>query len=156
MTAALAALAATALGAGQNAASADEDGADASRTVSYQGYEIDVPSDWRVVNLDEDPTACVRFDRPAVYLGTPAAQQDCPAHLVGRTAGLVIEPLAEVSAERVSQRTAGTIQRSVEEAGVLVTAAHALRNEQLVRDILGTARVTEEAEPAAAPRWTPG
>jgi glycoside hydrolase-like protein/putative peptidoglycan binding protein len=151
VTAALTALAALALGAGQNAASADEDGADASRTVTYQGYEIDVPSDWRVVDLDEDPTACVRFDRPAVYLGTPAEQQDCPAHLVGRTAGLVIEPLADVSAERVGQQAPGTIQRSVKDAGLLVTAAHALRHEGLVRDILDTARVTEDADPAAAP-----
>jgi hypothetical protein len=53
------------------------------RKVSYHGVGLDVPAEWPVVDLQADPHACVRLDRPAVYLGDPASQQDCPAHLVG-------------------------------------------------------------------------
>ena len=50
---------------------------------------------WPVVDLAANPTTCVRFDRPAVYLGRSTAQANCPAHLVGRSEGLVLEPLTE-------------------------------------------------------------
>ncbi|MEO3749942.1 glycoside hydrolase domain-containing protein [Streptomyces sp. B6B3] len=159
LLAALAGLGATTLVAGQPAASGAE--SDGTRTVSYQGYQVEVPDDWRVVDLAEDPTACVRFDRPTVYLGEPAAQQDCPANVVGRTAAVLIEPLEEVAADRVSERTAtsladaeshdGAIELAVEEAGVLVTAAHGPAQEATVREVLGSARVTDAAEPAALP-----
>ncbi|MDT0447359.1 glycoside hydrolase domain-containing protein [Streptomyces johnsoniae] len=172
IVAALTGLAATALGAAPVTASAAP-AAEDSRTVTYRGYEVDVPADWRVVDLDEDPAACLRFDRPTVYVGTPGEQQDCPARVVGRTAGLVIEPLTEVAAERISPRTAvaqrdtgragaahaatgavsagGTIEVAVEDAGVLVTAAHAPQAEDTVRTVLERARVTGDAEPAAVP-----
>ena len=35
--------------------------------------------------LDEHPRTCVRYDVHAVYLGTPGANMDCPAGIVGRT-----------------------------------------------------------------------
>ena len=35
---------------------------------------------------------CVRFDRHAVYLGAPSAQQRCPAHAVGRTEAILLQP----------------------------------------------------------------
>lgn len=63
------------------------------QAVSYHGYRIEVPADWQVVDLTENPRTCLRFDRPAVYIGEPAEQNDCPAHVVGRTAGIVVEPL---------------------------------------------------------------
>jgi hypothetical protein len=131
------------------ATAGDSDGdGDRSRVVSYHGYEVDVPRAWTVVDLEEDPTACVRFDRPAVYLGTPGAEQDCPAHLVGRTAGLVIEPLTAASAQR-DATGGGASTRTVAAAGVRVTAAHGSpRHEAMVREVLETARVTDEAEPA--------
>jgi hypothetical protein len=146
LAAALAALlGATALGAQQSAAT------DSDRSVSYHGYEIDVPRAWNVVDLEENPEACVRFDQPTVYLGTPGAEQDCPAHLVGRTAGLVIEPLTEASARRTASG-GGTFQRTVEEAGVQITAAHGTaEDEALVREVLATGRVTGDAEPAEVP-----
>src|SRR5690606_3886946 len=37
-------------------------------TVTYRGYQVQVPRTWRVVDLRRNPRACVRFDRPAVYL----------------------------------------------------------------------------------------
>ena len=133
-----------ALNAAPAAQAADE------RTVDYRGYEIDVPADWPVFDLAQDPTTCVRFDRPAVYLGTPGEQQDCPSHLVGRTTGLVIEPL---TADAVRATADGTIRVPVPEAGLLVSAAHgpAAGEAELVRDVLATARVTADAEPAPVP-----
>lgn len=75
--------------------------APASRTVNYHGYQVEVPASWRVVDLAKQPRACVRFDIETVYLGRSRDQGDCPARLVGRTAGLVVEPLAGLAPERV-------------------------------------------------------
>jgi len=62
------------------------------RTVTYQGVQFDVPADWPVYDLAKDPTTCVRFDTHAVYLGHPGANMACPAHVVGRTDTVLIEP----------------------------------------------------------------
>ena len=55
----------------------------ATRTVSYRGATVTVPSGWPVHDLAGRP-GCVRFDRHAVYRGDPSAST-CPPHLVGRT-----------------------------------------------------------------------
>ncbi|MFJ4466934.1 glycoside hydrolase domain-containing protein [Streptomyces sp. NPDC089424] len=141
---------------------------DTSQTVTYHGYRIDVPADWQVVDLTENPRACLRFDRPAVYVGQPAEQNDCPARVVGRTAGIVVQPITARSAGQSTAATArtsrgkatapaaassnGTIQVAVEDAGVLVTAAHTPATESLVRDVLGSAELTAGAEHTELPR----
>lgn len=135
-----------------------------TQAVSYHGYEIDVPASWRVVDLDANPGACVRFDSPAVYLGTPGEASDCPADISGgRTAGLVISPLDAKSAATTTADTATAttetgaakaksanyrIQMAVEDAGVLVSAAHNSRTEDQVRSVLNSARLSEGAKPA--------
>lgn len=78
------------------------------RSVTYHGYRIEVPADWQVVDLAENPRACLRFDRPAVYLGEPAEQNDCPAGVVGRSAGIVVEPITARSAYQATAATAWT------------------------------------------------
>jgi hypothetical protein len=138
-------------------------GAPAVRIVSFHGYQVAVPDNWKVVDLAADPTACIRFDSPAVYLGKPAEQQNCPAHLAGRTAGLVIEPLAgsapRSAAVATLPRTAtapaaavssdNQIQVAVEDAGVLVTAVHgAMGEETSVRQIIGKAQLVKGGQPA--------
>ncbi|HUX72093.1 MAG TPA: hypothetical protein VMV41_16360, partial [Cellulomonadaceae bacterium] len=55
-----------------------------SRFVTFDGVRVTVPATWPVIDLRENPEACVRFDTPAVYLGSPGSQSDCPAHAVGR------------------------------------------------------------------------
>ena len=55
------------------------------KLVQFGGYTFRVPAGWPVYRLGRDPTQCVRYDRHAVYLGRPGADQQCPAHLVGRT-----------------------------------------------------------------------
>jgi hypothetical protein len=44
-----------------------------------------------VYRLEREPSRCVRYDQHAVYLGRPGANQQCPAHLVGRTATISIQ-----------------------------------------------------------------
>jgi hypothetical protein len=54
------------------------------KTVTYGGYAVSVPASWPVYDLTKDPRQCVRYDRHAVYLGTPGPDQDCPPGVVGR------------------------------------------------------------------------
>lgn len=135
--------------------------ADATRTVTYQGYRVSVPADWAVVSLDADPSACVRFDTPTVYTGRIGDQSACPAGLRGRTAGLIIEPFSAANAERAAAATpaagaraavpagADTVAVAVRGAGVLVTAVHTPQTEAAVRRVLGSAALTRDAVPAA-------
>ncbi|SCL44270.1 protein of unknown function [Micromonospora citrea] len=135
------------------------------RTVTYHGYRLAVPADWQVVDLATDPHACVRFDRPAVYLGRPGDEPWCPSGLVGRTAGLIVEPIDSATAGRITADTAvtvsgrataggavsrdGTIQVAVRDAGVLVTALHTPETEPAVRRVLASARLAPGATPVS-------
>ncbi|WP_020520300.1 glycoside hydrolase domain-containing protein [Catelliglobosispora koreensis] len=117
-----------------------------ARLIAYQGYRVEVPLTWRVVDLSAHPDACVRFDEPAVYLGRPGNQESCPSDLRGRTAGLIIEPMA---AERLSQSTSDTAQFRA--GGVLVTAHFTPDTEATVRGLVGkTATPVAASLPAAA------
>jgi hypothetical protein len=72
-----------------------------TRTVEYRGVAFDVPADWKVFDLERDPSTCVRFDLHAVYLGTPGADMECPAQVMGHTDALVVQP-AEAAAQSAS------------------------------------------------------
>jgi hypothetical protein len=117
------------------------------QTVSYRGYQVTVPASWPVVDLAKNPTACVRFDRPAVYLGRSTAQADCPAHLAGRSEGLVLEPL-----DKPARSTDGEVQVAVQDAGVLATAYYAPGGEQSAREVLNTGQVTSKSARVAQPQ----
>lgn len=67
--------------------------AHADTSVDYQGLRITVPAGWPVYHLGPRSTDCVRFDRHAIYLGPAGENQICPAHAVGRTEALHVEPL---------------------------------------------------------------
>ncbi|WP_433169392.1 glycoside hydrolase domain-containing protein [Kribbella sp. CA-247076] len=116
-----------------------------TKTVSYRGYEVKVPASWPIVDLAASPTTCVRLDRPSVYLGRSTAQADCPAHLVGRSEGLVLEPLTAAEPS-----TPGLQRRVVQEAGVLATAYYAPGGEQAANDVLATGRVVTRSKSARA------
>lgn len=109
----------------------------AGKVVRYRGYKVVVPASWPVYDLRADPDVCVRFNRHAVYLGRPSSAQHCPAHAVGRTEAILLEPLAARGARasasagaalaavgtREAQPPAGSsAQLVVPRAGVLVTA----------------------------------
>src|SRR5664279_3054017 len=63
-----------------------------SRFVSYNGVRITVPAAWPVIDLRLHPSACIRLDQAALYLGSPGSQSDCPAHAVGRADTLWLRP----------------------------------------------------------------
>lgn len=86
--------------------------AHAETTVDYQGLRITVPGDWPVRRLGRDSTECVRFDRHALYLGPAGHGQDCPAHPVGRTETLHVEPLEPQAAALASSLIAGGVTAS--------------------------------------------
>jgi glycoside hydrolase-like protein/putative peptidoglycan binding protein len=136
-----------------------------SRLVSFHGYRIDVPSRWNVVDFTTAPHACLRFDRPSVYLGHAGDQSACPAHLIGGAPGMQIEPLdsrsitagthssltaARTGAVPVSQLPPeGPVRIAVQGAGVLVTAIYGNRGAAPVATALADARVLPGARPAA-------
>jgi Domain of unknown function (DUF1906)/Ricin-type beta-trefoil lectin domain len=100
------------------------------RVVRFQGLSVVVPQSWPVFDLAKEPQACVRFDRHAVYLGVPSARQSCPAHSVGHTEAVLLEPLrAELARAGARASVAGAISSAgsaerftVPSAGVEVLA----------------------------------
>jgi hypothetical protein len=78
------------------------------QTVEFRGVAFDVPADWPVYDLTQDPTTCVRFDVHAVYLGAPGADMRCPAGLVGRTDALLVQP-ADSPRARSAVESAGDL-----------------------------------------------
>jgi hypothetical protein len=134
-----------------------------TREVHYRGYGVEVPRSWPVYELAADPSRCVRFDRHAVYLGRPGANQRCPAHAVGRTEAILIEPLDQVQSTRpdaITLNRAAVGPRSlpaassteallaIPSAGVQVTATWR-RDHKVVEGILRRARRVPGAQPAA-------
>ncbi|HTU72495.1 MAG TPA: glycoside hydrolase domain-containing protein [Trebonia sp.] len=140
-----------------------------TRAVVYDGYEVSVPASWPVYRLDQEPQQCVRYDRHAVYLGVPAANQHCPAWLIGRTETVSIVPSAtdgpsagtelfSSSAETLSRPQGVVMQDSsdqvlqvmpVADKSVTVTATYG-SDLPLAKQLLATLR---PAPPGAA--WTP-
>jgi Domain of unknown function (DUF1906) len=71
-----------------------------ARTLHFDGRRVQAPRSWPVYRLAEHPRMCVRLDRRAVYLGTPGANQHCPAEVLGRQRAIVVEPRGAAGASR--------------------------------------------------------
>lgn len=71
-----------------------------AKTVDFRGQEVAVPDGWPVIRLAENPNACVRLDRKAVYLGSPSPAQRCPASAIGRQRAILVDPGAKARAAR--------------------------------------------------------
>lgn len=86
----------------------------AQREIHFDGHTVAAPASWPVYRLNEHPGMCVRLDRRAVYLGTPSAQQRCPADAVGRRRAILVEPDsgAGASALPTVPRRVGTASQS--------------------------------------------
>jgi hypothetical protein len=95
----------------------------ATKTVTYQGVAFDVPADWPVHDLAADPTACVRFDVHAVYLGHPGADMSCPSGIVGRTEAVLVEPSAGKTDSQAGSATPEQGQVSATSSGLQVQVA---------------------------------
>jgi Domain of unknown function (DUF1906) len=87
----------------------------ATKVVRYRGYSVVVPAGWPVYNLASDRTVCVRFNRNAVYLGQPGSDQSCPAHSVGRTEVILIEPLTGSRADAAAARAIPSLSEPQEQ-----------------------------------------
>ncbi len=120
------------------------------KTVSYLGRSFPVPYSWQVLDLAAHPTTCVRFDLHAVYLGHPAADEDCPARGVGRhTGALLIEPQltreSTAIAVALDRRIAGEID--VTAPGLSITASYSDDDRSTVVNAITAAGLPQPATP---------
>ncbi len=115
------------------------------KVVRYHGYAVRVPRSWPVYDLARAPQTCVRFNRHAVYLGTPSTSQVCPSAAVGRTEAILVTPGARAPRGAVSLGPRSTRFTS---AGVTVTATWN-REAAVISRALG--RRSLPAPPAATP-----
>ena len=122
----------------------------ALKTVVYDGYELRVPASWPVYRLDEHPATCVRYDIDAVYLGTPGANMNCPAGLIGRGQTVSVIPSTVVAAglgsEVTYQRqqpdgTGGTELRALRDVASAVTQDAGTHELRVVLDAAAPATV---------------
>ncbi|MFD5890913.1 glycoside hydrolase domain-containing protein [Streptomyces sp. NPDC060334] len=131
------------------------------RTVDYRGLRLTVPADWRVVDLDRTPDACLRLDRPTLYLGHAGTQAECTGRAaVNRADTLHLEPLdgapprADVPTLKASPgaplpRTgsdSNELRYALRGSGVMATVSYGT-GPDAVRGLLERARRT----PAGAP-----
>jgi glycoside hydrolase-like protein len=98
----VAALAALALLAGWLGTAATS--AAGARTIHFAGHSVKAPASWPVFRLAERPRMCVRLDRRAVYLGTPATNQRCPAGAIGRRRAILVAPQGAARASALPTR----------------------------------------------------
>jgi glycoside hydrolase-like protein len=153
----------------------------ATQVIKYLGYRVTVPASWPVYRLSSDPSRCVLFNKHAVYLGVPGADQSCPSSALGKTEALLVQPLTSQAglppqtsvqrgktAELPSGKKAAqdavsqTLRLALPTAGVQVTASYG-HDASLVRGILRSAHLTsvspaavrQAAQVAASPA-TPG
>jgi len=90
----------------------------ATREVHFDGHSVEVPRSWPVYRLAQHRGMCVRLDRRAVYLGSPSANQRCPAgDAVGGRRAILVDPGAPApggaasssSAPRASASAGGSV-----------------------------------------------
>ncbi|MEW2138276.1 DUF1906 domain-containing protein [Streptomyces sp. NPDC005409] len=148
-----------------------------ARIIDYHGLRLTLPDGWRVVDLDRDPTACLRLDLPTLYLGHAGTQSACTGRAVAdRADTLHLEPLdgAPPRADIPTIDVPGAAVPSVDEApadsnelryelrraGVMATISYG-DTPDLVRELLAAAaralpapppgQGAAVAEPALAP-----
>ena len=80
-----------------------------ARTVSYRGYAVKVPAGWPVFKLTAGSRTCVRFNRHAVYLGTPSTTQRCPTDALGRTEAILVSPQQPTSEASIASSGASLL-----------------------------------------------
>jgi len=131
------------------------------KVVRYHGYVVKVPKFWRVYDLAKNPHVCVRFNRHAVYLGAPTAQAQCPAHAVGRTEAILLQPAnatirralarstASAAAATAAPRGAGAATFLTRSRRIVVTATWS-HDRGLVADALNRPSLRATATTATA------
>ncbi len=99
-----------------------------ARTVSYHGYAVKVPAGWPVFRLTARARTCVRFDRHAVYLGTPSTTQQCPTDPLGRTEAILVSPQTQAREASIASTSASLLPSAT------ATAANAGRSAARIVD----------------------
>lgn len=125
---------------------------DGWQVVAHAGVEVTVPSSWQVVDLDADPTACLRQDVHAVYLGRPGAAATCPAHVSGRVSTVRILRADQAAAIDASPAAAAELATTV--AGDVVARRVDAPDGRAVL-VASTAAGPVEARIAASIRFSP-
>lgn len=125
--------------------------APATKTVTYHGYSLRVPRSWPVYKLAAHPSTCVRFNRHAVYVGTPGPEQSCPGTSIGRTEAILIGPSA--GANRAGLSGGEVARRTVRGVATVATWNH---DPAVIQRALGfrsrrAMTASEPAPPAPAP-----
>lgn len=110
-------------------------GHQAARVITYRGHHFTVPASWPVIRLAAHPGTCVRFNRHAVYLGTPAANQHCPSEEMGRTGALLVQPTR--ARRRATTQSAVDHEIIATAPGIAVTATYADSARPAVRMLTG-------------------
>ena len=121
------------------------------KSVSLRGFRVLVPASWQVINLQATPTACVRFDRHAVYLGAPGRAEDCPAHLIAtKTEALLVEPLSARDAPSgvLTEPVAHQYVITDAPSGVEVTATYG-SDQSLIKKILDNSSMRRNGAPVS-------
>jgi hypothetical protein len=59
--------------------------------MTFGGYTFRLPRSWPVIDVSDQQRTCVRYNRPAVYLGSPGRNEACPARLAGTTQAMLIQ-----------------------------------------------------------------
>ena len=134
-----------------------------TRLVSFHGYQIAIPRRWRVVDLTAEPRACLRFDKPVLYVGTAGDQAACPGHLIGGAPGLQVQALTAASLgggltplvtlapgadpHAVRLPRTGPVNVAVEGAGVLLTAMYGGPGARAVGQAVAAGAVLADAQP---------
>ncbi|MFF6997145.1 glycoside hydrolase domain-containing protein [Streptomyces sp. NPDC008313] len=106
-----------------------------------------------MVDLAQHPETCVRFDRHAVYLGTPGDRQNCPAQVRGRTEALLIQPATDVDAAVTENRTARTYRAGTDR--IAVTAAYGDDRAKIQEILAGAGLPVTAAQPDKAAQTLP-
>lgn len=125
----------------------------ADQVVAYRGHHFTVPASWPVIRLAAHQGTCVRFNRHAVYLGTPAANQHCPSQELGRTGALLVQPAAARAAARAVDDTVDH-QITATRPGITATATYASSATPATRILTGAGfpRPQRRVAPKQAPR----
>ena len=107
----------------------------ATKVVRYHSVSVRVPAAWPVFRLGSDSSVCVRFNRHAVYLGRPGANEVCPIQAIGRTEAILIAP--EATGATGAAAGGGSTATVVKKADRVVITATWNRHPATIRRALG-------------------
>jgi hypothetical protein len=132
------------------------------KTVRYDGYTFNVPSNWPVYQLGRNSTQCVRYDKNAVYLGAPGVNQQCPPNLIGRADTVSIAPSSGSSqpatGPAIEMQSAevggGPAAAATPKPGVTVSATYGA-DPGAVRQVLSSVRSTGTGAPVVLHQLAP-